>query len=78
MAIRWTDIELEYLAETIRELKGNKIRNVNKVAGEEVGRTERAIQKIRTKSEYKQAEQSVRMREERVSLKMMHYLVLLE
>ena len=78
MAIRWTDIELEYLAETIRELKGNKIRNVKKVAGEELGRTERAIQKIRTKSEYKQAEQSVRMREERVSLKMMHYLVLLE
>ena len=31
---------------------------MNKVAGEELGRTERAIQKIRTKSEYKQAEQS--------------------
>lgn len=64
---RWTDIELEYLAETIRELKGKKIRNVNKVAGEELGRTEGAIQKIRTKSEYKQAEQRVRMREERVA-----------
>ena len=64
---RWTDIELEYLAETIRELKGKKIRNVNKVAGEELGRTEVAIQKIRTKSEYEQAEQRVRMREERVA-----------
>ena len=39
----------------------------NKVAGDELGRTEGAIQKIRTKSEYKQAEQRVRMREERVA-----------
>ena len=33
---------------------------MNKVAGEKLGRTEQAIQKIRTGSEYKRAERKVK------------------
>ena len=56
----WTGLEYEYLAAAVIELKKNKIRNMNKVAGEKLGRTERAIQKIRTGSEYKRAERKVK------------------
>ena len=37
-------------------MKEDKIKNVNKVTGERLGRSEQAIQKIGTKTEYKQAE----------------------
>lgn len=57
----WTEAEYEYLAETIRDLKSKKIRNVNKVAAEKLGRTEQGIVKIRTKTSCKQAE--IRLRE---------------
>ena len=55
-----TGLEREYLAATIIELKQSKTRNVNKVTGEKLGRTEQAIQKIRTGSEYKCAERKVK------------------
>ena len=61
---RWTTAELEYLAKTIRQLKKDKVRRVNKVAGEKIGRTEQAVQKIRTSTEYKQAEQRVRKKDQ--------------
>ena len=61
---RWTTAELEYLAKTIRQLKKDKVRGVNKVAGEKIGRTEQAVQKIRTSTEYKQAEQRVRKKDQ--------------
>lgn len=57
----WTEAEYEYLAETIRDLKSKKIRNVNKVAAEKLGRTEQGIVKIRTKTSCKQAK--IRLRE---------------
>ena len=56
----WTGLEYEYLAAAVIELKKNKIRNMNKVAGEKLGRTKQAIQKIRTGSEYKRAERKVK------------------
>ena len=57
---KWMEPEFEYLAKTIIELKKNKVRNVNKVAGEKLGRTEQAIQKISTRADYKRAERKVK------------------
>ena len=37
------NFEFEYLAKTVTELKKNKVRNVNKVAGEKLGRTEQGL-----------------------------------
>ena len=61
---RYTEQELLYLARTIRQLKKDKTRDVNKVAGERLGRTTTAIATIRTKTEYKQAERQVKKEEE--------------
>ena len=57
---KWTMPEFEYLAKVISELKRDKIGNVNKMAGERLDRYEQAIQKIKTKSEYKQTERRVK------------------
>ena len=57
---KWTIPEYEYSAATIIELKKNKDRNFNQAAGEKLGRTEEAIQKIRTGSEYKRAERKIK------------------
>ena len=46
------------------QLKKDKTRDVNKVAGERLGRTTTAIATIRTKTEYKQAERQVKKEEE--------------
>lgn len=51
---KWTVPEFEYLGKVISELKRDKIKNVNKVADEMLGSSEKGIQKIRPKSEYKQ------------------------
>ena len=61
---KYTEQELLYLARTIRQLKKDKTRDVNKVAGERIGRTTAAIVKIRTKTEYRQAEKQVKEEEE--------------
>ena len=53
-------LEYVYLAATIIQLKKNKVRNVNKVADEKLGRTEQAIQKIRTGSDIKRAERKIK------------------
>ena len=59
---RWTTQELEFLV-TIQKLKKDGVKCVNKVAAELLrNRTEVAIQKIRTKQEYKQAETRVNER----------------
>ena len=61
--VRWTIQELEFLVETIQKLKKEGVKHVNKVAAELLpNRSEVAIQKIRTKQEYKQAERKL-MRE---------------
>ena len=57
---KYTEQELLYLARRIRQLKKDKTRDVNKVAGERLGRTTTAIAKIRTKTEYRQAERQGR------------------
>ena len=57
---KWTDPEFKYLAEIIHQLKKDKVCNVNKAAGERLGRTEQAIQKVRTKMEYKRIESLVK------------------
>lgn len=57
---KWTDTEFKYLAEVIHQLKKDKVRNVNKAAGDRLGKTEQAIQKIRTKTEYKILERQVK------------------
>ena len=44
----------------IYSLKKAKTKNVNKVAGERIERSEGAVQKIRTKTEYKQVERRVK------------------
>ena len=60
---RWTAQELDFLVETIQKLKKEGVKHVNKVAAELLpNRSEVAIQKIRTKQEYKQAETSVNER----------------
>ena len=57
---RWTTQELKFLVETIQKLKKEGVKHVNKVAAELLpNRSEVAIQKIRTKQEYKQVETSV-------------------
>ena len=61
---RYTEQVLLYLARIVRQLKKDKTRDVNKVAGERLGRTTAAIAKIRTKTEYKQAERQVKKEEE--------------
>ena len=53
---KWTVPEFEQLVSVILQLKEDKVKNVNKVTGERLGRSEQAIQKIGTKTEYKQAE----------------------
>ena len=63
---KWTEAELEYLARIIRDLKKERVRGVNKAAGEKIGRTEAAVQKIRTKGEYKLAEQRVKEADQRI------------
>lgn len=60
----WTVQEFKYLAKTIRRLKIEKTRNVNKVAAEILGRNQQGIQKIRTKTEYKQIEKRIREEEQ--------------
>ena len=57
---KWTEPEFKYLARTIIELKKDKVRNVSKTAGQKLGRTQQAIQKIRTGTEYKRAERKVK------------------
>ena len=60
---RWTIQELEFLVELIQKLKKEGVKHVNKVVAELLpNRSEVAIQKIRTKQEYKQAERKL-MRE---------------
>ena len=54
---------MDFLVETIQKLKKEGVKHVNKVAAELLpNRSEVAIQKIRTKQEYKQAETSVNER----------------
>ena len=61
---RWTNQELEFLVETIQRMKGDSVKNVNNIAaGILPNRTEAAIQRIRTRPEYKQAEEGVRQKE---------------
>ena len=57
---KWRVPEFEYLAKTIIELKKNKVKNVKKVAGQKLGKSEQAIQKIRTGSDLKKVERRVR------------------
>ena len=61
---KYTEQEFICLARTIRQLKKDKTRDVNKVAGERLGRTKAAIAKIRIKTEYRQAERQVKEEEE--------------
>lgn len=55
----WTKREFEYLARTVIEIKKNKVRIVSKAVGEKLGRSEQAIQKIQTGTDYKRAERKV-------------------
>lgn len=58
--LKWTEQEFEYLAKVVYTLKKAKTKNINRVAGERLERSEGAVQKIRTKTEYKQVERRVR------------------
>ena len=54
---------MDFLVETIQKLKKEGVKHVNKVAAELLpNRSEVAIQKIRTKQEYKQAETRINER----------------
>ena len=59
---QYTEQELEYIAKIVYELKQTKARNINKVVAERVGRTEQAVQKVRTKTEFRRIERLVRER----------------
>ena len=60
---RWTTQELKFLVKTIQKLKKEGVKHVNKAAPELLpNRSEVAIQKIRTKQEYKQAETRINER----------------
>ena len=61
---KWTKPELACLTEMILELKRAKIINVNKEAGNRLGRTEQAVQKIRQKAEYRQIERELKEKQE--------------
>lgn len=58
---QWTEPEFRFLADTILDLKQRKIRNINLTASEVLGRRHQAIQKIRTKTDYKRIERTVRL-----------------
>ena len=49
----WTMAQLEFLAEQIIKLKAKKMPRLNAVLAQLLDRSEKAIQKIRTKTEYK-------------------------
>ena len=52
----WTEAQLEFQAELVVDLKAKKTPKLNKQLAKMMERGEQAIQKIRTKTEYKQAE----------------------
>lgn len=58
---QWTQPEFCLLAETIIDLKQKKVRDINQAASKIIGRSHQAIQKIRTKTEYKRVERSVKL-----------------
>ena len=56
-----TEPEFRFLAETVLDLKQRKIRDINLAASKILGRSHQAIQKIRTKTEYKRIERTVKL-----------------
>ena len=50
---QWTESEFRFLAETIIELNQRKVRDINQAASKIISRSHQAIEKIRTKTEYK-------------------------
>ena len=55
----WTAAQLEFLAEQAIKLKANKTLWLNTILAQLLDRGEQAIRKIRTKTEYRQAEMRV-------------------
>ena len=58
----WTEAQLEFLAELVIDLKAKKTFKLNMVLAKMMDREEQAIQKMRTKTKYKQIEARVRQR----------------
>ena len=56
----WSEPEFRLLANTILDLKSKKVRDVNQHASKLLGRSSLAIQKIRTKTEYKRIERVIK------------------
>ena len=56
----WSEPEFRLLANTILDLKSKKVRDVNQHASKLLGRSSLAIQKIRTKAEYKRIERVIK------------------
>ena len=54
---QWTEPEFCLPAETIIDLKQKKVRDINQAASKIIGRSHQAIQKVRSKTEYKRVEQ---------------------
>ena len=50
---QWTESEFRFLAETIIELNQRKGRDINQAASKIISRSHQAMEKIRTKTEYK-------------------------
>ena len=58
----WTEAQLEFVAELVIDLKAKKTFKLNMVLAKMMDREEQAIQKMRTKTKYKQIEARVRQR----------------
>lgn len=56
----WSEPEFRLLANTILDLKSKKVRDVNQHPSTLLGRSSLAIQKIRTKTEYKRIERVIK------------------
>lgn len=57
---KWTEAKYKYLADTVIDLKKNRIRNVNKAAADKLGRMDQGVAKIKTKTNYKRVELRVK------------------
>ena len=56
---RWNNQEYKYLAKLVRRLKKEKVGQINMRAGEKLGRTKEAIQKVRQRTEYRRIERMI-------------------
>ena len=65
---QWIEPEFRFLSQTVLDLTQRKTRDVNLAASKIVGRSHQAIQKIRTSTEYKRIERTVKLEQSKSSI----------